>query len=69
MKMKPHEATEEHIRNAGWVIATYPGAWGGFVQKWYHPETDDGSRYRVDSPYTFRYIVEDHPEQFKEFEV
>lgn len=56
----PKQATEEDIRKAGWTIGVF-----GQAKKWYNPKNDDGSRYKVDSPHTFRYIVEDHPEQFE----
>lgn len=58
--MDHYKATEEDIRKAGWTIGVF-----GQAEKWYNPKNDDGSRYCVDSPRTFRYIVEDHPEQFK----
>ena len=55
--------TEETIRAAGWTIGTFGR---DKVQKWYNPQNDDGSRYCVDSKNALRYIVEDHPHQFKD---
>lgn len=58
--MNNEQITQETVRKAGWIIGTF-----GQAKKWYNPKNDDGSRYCVDSPRAFRYIVEDHPEQFK----
>lgn len=52
---------EENVRGAGWIIGNF-----GKTQKWYNPKNDDGSRYCVDSKNALRYIIEDHPEQFKD---
>lgn len=58
--MNTEQITQETVRKAGWIIGTF-----GQAKKWYNPSQKDGSHYCVESKNALRYIVEDHPEQFK----